>query len=491
MISKRFRKGMSILCVGLMITTGMSGCGIAGGSKKTVAVQSVSSLMGLNMAGANAYCGVVESKTTQAVQKDPDKVVKKCNVKVGDQVKVGDVLFEYDVDELNLTIQSKKLEIEQIQSGLVSSKNQIAELTKERNAASANEKLSYTLEIQEIELEMRENEYSLKSKQSELKKLEQSLVNTAVKSEVNGVVQTVNEDSQGYVDDDMYGDGNSSNAYITIMETGTYQIKGTASESSIYDLYLDMPCLIRSRSDKTKTWNGRISKIDTDSPAADNNNEDYYYDEGSSGESASKYAFYVDLEDGTDILMGQHVYLMPYEEGTYSPETITLASSFFTIEENEDGTTTSWCYVASEEGKIEKREVTLSPLNEETDTYMVLSGLTVDDYIASALDAPDEGTTVVMFDSDDHTVYSQNLNGDGTDETGESGDEMMNEDGEYYDEEGIDNEGEFIDEEGMDGEGEEGAWSNGEQNEGDVIDNPDDNGEVDIIDDGADPQDQE
>lgn len=473
MISKRFRKSLSILCIGLMITTGVSGCGMTGSNKNTVAVQSVSSLMGMNIAGANTYGGVVESKTTQKVQKDSDKSVKQCNVKVGDQVKPGDVLFTYDIDELNLTIETKKLEIEQIQSNLVSSRNQVTELTKERNSASANDKLSYTLEIQEIELEIQESEYNLKSKQAELEKLQKSVGETSVKAEVAGIVQSINENADGgsdYDEDYSYGGGSSSDAYMTIMETGSYQIKGTASESSINSLYLDMPVLIRSRSDRSKTWSGRISNIDTESPSQDTNQDEYYYSDDSSGESASKYAFYVDLEDTTDILMGQHVYLMPYEEGTYDDSTITLAANFFTV--TEEG---SWCYAASEAGTIEKREVTLSTLNEETNTYDVLSGLTLDDYIADATTAPEEGTAVVMFDSDDHTVHSQSVTGESeaVDGSGDAVDENLG-DEEYY-EENLDGDDEdwatddYLDEEGNDSNGDSGD---------DVLD------DIEIIDDG-------
>ena len=67
---------------------------------------------------------------------------------------------------------------------------------------------------------------------------------------------------------------------------------------------------MRSRVDESKTWQGTISKVDTENPQTDNSNSGMY-DDGSSEQKASKYNFYVQLTGTGDMLLGQHVYVEP------------------------------------------------------------------------------------------------------------------------------------------------------------------------------------
>ena len=395
-----------------------------GGEENAVSVQSVSMLLGLDVSGVNAYTGIVESKNTQKVARDNNKTIAECLVEVGDQVEVGDVLFSYDVDALQLSVESAQLEVDQLKNSITNYKNQIAQLEKDKKSASNSEKLSYTLQIQSTQKDQAEAEYNLKVKQSELEKLQASLTDTDVKAELAGVVQSISEDD--------------ASAYITIQETDTYRIKGTATELNIYDLYVDEEVVVRSRI-SDDVWYGVVSQIETGSTAQEENTDNYYYG-GDTGESASKYNFYVELVDSQGLLMGQHVYIEPNLGG--GGDGLWLPSGYIAYEE--DGSAYVWG--ANDKDKLAKLPLELGQYDEELDSYEILSGLTGADYIAFPEEGFNEGQPVVKYDDTYFEDPSMGMDMDFIPE----GDEGYYEDGmgeTYIDEDGVMH---YIDENGED-----------------------------------------
>ena len=103
----------------------------------------------------------------------------------------------------------------------------------------------------------------------------------------------------------------------------------------------------------------------------------YYGGNSDEMSSSSKYPFYVEL-DGTDgLILGQHVYLQMENQDIQTPAGPAISSAFLGFEE--DGTMFVW---ADQNGKLEKRAVTVGEYNMMNDTYEILSGLTEEDYIA-------------------------------------------------------------------------------------------------------------
>lgn len=72
------------------------------------------------------------------MNKDESKTVSKLLVSVGDNVKTGDVLFEYDVDAMNLSLEQLKLELEGINNKISTLQDQLAELNKQKNNAGSS-----------------------------------------------------------------------------------------------------------------------------------------------------------------------------------------------------------------------------------------------------------------------------------------------------------------------------------------------------------------
>ena len=111
-----------------------------GNSADKVYVEKVSSLNAANSGVQNRYTGIVEPQETWEVKKEPEREVKEVFVKEGDMVEEGDPLFEYDMDEVAGEIQQAQLELEGMQNEISNLKNQITQLTKERNAAAADDR---------------------------------------------------------------------------------------------------------------------------------------------------------------------------------------------------------------------------------------------------------------------------------------------------------------------------------------------------------------
>ena len=380
------------LAMALLLSLSLVSCA-SSGEEGSASVQSVAMLMGVDLAGNSQYGGVVEAKATVKVNKDDNKTVDECFVEVGDEVKEGDPLFTYDTDALELTVSSAELEVEQIQNSIVSYENQIKELEKEKKKASSSDKLSYTLQIQEAELNKAEAEYNLKQKQAEVARLKETMDETEVTAPVSGIVQSVNSEDSSNNGYNGYG-GSTDNSYITIMETGTYRIKGTVGEEAARSLYAGMEVTAYSRTDSEQSWHGVIESVNTSSAEEQDQNNGNYYD-GSNGQSSAKYAFYVTLDSSDGLLIGQHVYLKVGEDASEAEsEGIRLPSGY--LVDLLDSSASVWA--DNGKGKLELRKVTLGAYDETLDEYEITEGLALEDYIAYPDDTLKEGMSVVKYD---------------------------------------------------------------------------------------------
>ena len=129
-------------------------------------VDPVSVIAGLGSGNGNQnrFSGVVESQETTKVEKNADKKIKDIFVSAGDEVSVGTPLFEYDTEDTALTLEQERINLESIQNDITGYYNQIAELQKEKNKASADEQLNYTMQIQTAQTNAKRAEYNKRAK---------------------------------------------------------------------------------------------------------------------------------------------------------------------------------------------------------------------------------------------------------------------------------------------------------------------------------------
>lgn len=361
MKGRRLRGLLGTLCLCVVLT------GCAGGS--AVYVQSVETLMNLGgIAPGDRFGGMVVSENVTQIKKDSDKSVEELLVKEGDDVKEGQALFSYDTEELQLNLDKQKLEKEQLLASIENYKSQIETLEKAINTVDGTTKLRYTIEIQSTQVDLKEAEIKLKTKEAEVTKSENLLANATVVSPITGRIQSINESGT-----DQYG---NAQPYITIQQIGSYRVKGTIGELQRGALREGDRVKILSRTDDSALWAGTVTLVDYENPTQGSDNDRYYIMSSDDMTTASRYPFYVELDSTEGLMLGQHIYMELETDGT-EQEGVGISSAFICYEE--DGT----AYVWAEKGKkLEKRTVTLGEYNAEAGVQWITDGLSGEDYIA-------------------------------------------------------------------------------------------------------------
>ena len=359
------RKYLALVLAALLLC--LAGCGDSG---TAVYVQSVAELSGLGgIAPGDRFAGIVVSENVAEVDRDSGKTIKELLVKAGDDVTEGQILFSYDTDQLQLALDKQRLELEQLQATIENYKDQIADLEKQRNRVKEADKLQYTVQIQSLQVDMKEAELNLKTKEQDIAQSENVLQNAEVKSPVTGRIQEINENGT-----DNYG---RPMAYITIQQSGSYRVKGILGELQRGAIMEGTRMRIVSRTDENTCWAGTVSLVDYENPSQENPNNMYYGMSTDEMTASSKYPFYIELDSTDGLILGQHVYLeVEQEEGEASGIPVSLA--FICYDDNGS----AYVWAESDRGKLEKRIVTLGSMNDMMGTVNVIEGLSETDYIA-------------------------------------------------------------------------------------------------------------
>lgn len=363
------------------------------GSEERVYVELIASMNEQIVGSASRFNGVVETQDLLEVKVDTSRKIDKVHVKVGDVVEKGQTLISYDTSDLKLQLEQANLEKESILNDIASEETQIKLLTEQMNAASEEEKFTYSTQIQNIKNAISQKNYDLQSKQLEIDKIKKQINHSTVESEVSGTVKTINE--RGI--DEL---GNSV-PFMSILQSGDYRVKGSVDEQNVWSIAEGQSVILRSRVDENQIWAGTISKIDTEN--VEQNTNDIYGE----GEvmMASKYPFYIELESSDGLILGQHVYIELDEGQIEKKEGIWLYS--FYIVQDENG---AYVWAANAKNRLEKRVIELGEYDADMDQYQIISGLTEDDYIAWPMDGLYEGVATVTNIEDENWNYETDEN---------------------------------------------------------------------------------
>ena len=423
----------------------------SGNTSNAVFVDSVGTITGLTGSGGlfSKYSGVVEPQKTEKIQLTSGLTVKKNYVSVGDEVQVGTKLFSYDTDDAQDKITQLEIDIENYEISIKSSESQVAQLEKERAKVKDDEKLSYTTQIMTTQNNIKRYQYEMKSKQAEMENLKKQIANADVTSPIQGIIKSISSNTGGDDSSDtsssMNSDNEDSSAYMTIMATGEYRIKGKINEQNMSEISEGMDMIVYSRVDETQTWKGTLTSIDKESNSGNSNSMMGYNDSGdSSMTSSSTYPFYVDLDSSDGLMLGQHVYLMADngQENEGEEDGLWLEDYYFITDE--DGAVTNYVWAVDSHDKLEKREVKLGEFNDETFKYQILDGLTVEDYIAFPREDCVEGAPVTrnaedLYDKDDDSMDGDDGGEDlGGEDAGLTDLDDLGSDGEFYENGGSD-----------------------------------------------------
>ena len=374
-----------VAVIALILVKNLTGGGGADGENVLYA-DSVGMITGTGLGTQNRFTGVVEAQDTLKLTLADNQKVKQIFVEKGQEVEPGTKLFEYDTEELAMTLDQGKLELEKITNNISSLNSQIATLTTEKKSAPASEQLSYTTQIQELQMEIKQEEYNYKVKELEVNRTQKSLEQSTVTSTVAGIVQEINE-QQGT--DPSTGE---SKPFMSILSTGKYRIKGKISEQNIGDLTPGTQVTIRSRVNEDEIWTGTVDNVDTEKP--ENSSQDSMsYGSENSDNQATKYPFYVTLDTIDGLMLGQHVYI---ETSTSLEADKMWLMRDYIVDADSDH---PYVWVAGDNDKLEKRSVTLGETNEDMGTCEIVDGLKASDYIVWPSEECKKGAAVVKNDS--------------------------------------------------------------------------------------------
>ena len=396
------KKAAFILALAMLLGVA-AGCGESNGE---ASVQSVSMICGLGTAGlTDRFAGVVSAMGETNIKKDDSLTIGEIKVKVGDAVKVGDVLFTYDMSQLEISLEEAQIALEDLKATLADKEEEKKQAEAALNEIVDDIERNKTLgQIRQLNLDIRTTNRSITDKGRDIEKIQKNMKNSSVKAEVEGEVKSVNPN--GGTDDR----GNAL-PLISIVQTGGFRVKGYVNESNASVLSAGAKVVIRARTGN-QTWGGTIASIDWNNPAKSSGSNNY--DGGSSDTgTSSKYPFYVELDSSDGLLLGQHVYIEPDLGQSDSPTGIQLPAGFIN-----DADASPWVWAQGSNGKLEKRSVTLGEYNGELDTYAVTDGLTASDYIAYPDDTLKAGMSCVTYDeSTFEPDNSATTPGDGMDGT--------------------------------------------------------------------------
>lgn len=341
-----------------------------GNNSGNIYVQKVSTIIGSSYT-ENRYSGVVESSETVDINQDGNKSITEMYVEVGQKVRKGDKLFSYDTTEASNSIAQKKLDIEAQNNEIAAQNNTIEDYKAELN--KGGDKVEIQARINEASYAIRQAQNTIKATQTEIDQLNKQIENSTVLSTIDGIIKEVNR--EGGTDES----GNKK-PLVSITQTSDFRVKGSISEMGSISEGTNV--IVRSRINEDQIYKGTVTKVETDPQSNSNNN----FSRADSGESASKYPFYVSLDNTKGLKLGQHVYIEVDNGQSTKKKGIWLDASFIVSDDN--GNSYVW---VSERGKLKKRKVELGKSDEETHTTKIKSGLSEDDYIAWADDSYSEG----------------------------------------------------------------------------------------------------
>ena len=405
-----------IIVLGILIAAGGIGTGVwyhfkgngqSGTGDSIVYVSKVSVITGSETTAVNRFAGVVEPQKTVNVKIESGRKVKEVEVKTGEEVKAGQLLFEYDLSSIEDDLKQSQLDLDRLKNEAISLKEQIATLEAEKKKAKAEDQLSYTIEIETNKMNLKKNEYSQKSKTAEIEKLQSATTNTEVRSEIDGVIQKIDTSKMSTDDgdsvddssamDNMSNDSSSdSSAFITILSTGAYRVKGKVNEQNRDSIIPGEAVIIRSRVDSTKTWKGMMGSIDVNNGSTKDDSNNYWGMSSTSDDqtSSTSYPFYVELDSSDGLMLGQHVYI-ERDIGQDEQKDGLWLSDYYIVDAD---TNEPYVWAANDKKKLEKRYVTLGKHDEDLGEYEIVDGLTKKDSIAFPTDALEEGTKTEVGD---------------------------------------------------------------------------------------------
>lgn len=341
------------------------------GCAEETAVVPVVQMRLLTRAGeaGESFAGVVVSQNAVQIRRDLTQTIAELCVAEGDLVRQGQLLYRYDSDSLNLTLDKQELELERLKADIKEIKSQISEVEKElKKTKDESLKTQLNIQLRQLQTNLTEADYDQEDLESEIKATKELLKNVDVKSPIDGTVRTIDEMGE---------------VYIVIQQTGAYQVQGALNEMSLNaGIQTGAQVIVVSRLDENRTWTGTVAEVDYNNTSS--NSYDSMYGSGDSLSSSTSYPFTVVLDSTDGLLLGQHVYIRLAGINESGSGRILIPESYV-MDYAYDGVsliTSGNVWTPDSEGKLVKQQIILGEYVGNLGCYVVLDGLTMDSFVA-------------------------------------------------------------------------------------------------------------
>ena len=376
----------NLIALGAALVLGLTGCA----ADAQVNVEQAG-MLATAAASSDKFAGVVISENVVEITRDADKRIDEVYVEAGDEVRVNEKLFSYDTDTLSLTIDKQELEMDKMEQQIKDLSAKVKELEKQikeekaKKAKDQDKTLLATLEmnLQSTNIDLTTANYEKKTLQAEIDYNKDMLKNAVVRSPIKGTVRSIDE---------------SGTPYITIQQSGAYQVKGTLNELSLNAGIMEgVSVTILSRTDSTAYWTGIVSLVDYNTASGNEYDNMYGYVTDSMSTSTS-YPFYIALDSTDGLLLGQHVYIQL--SAPAGDETLRIPESYLmdVAMDPETFQTTGTVWGVNEDSRtLTKVTVTLGEYDPVYGTYTILDGITAESYLADPADpGVKDGASVIL-----------------------------------------------------------------------------------------------
>ena len=365
----------TVIALGAALILGLTGCG----GQTQINVEQAGMLASA-ATGSDKFAGMVVSENVVEIERDTEKQIQELYVAAGDTVRVNEKLFEYDTDTLSLTIDKQQLELDKLTQQIKDLTTQKTSVEKQIKTEKAKKKkdqnadllASLDIQLRSVNADLTTANYEKKTKQAEMNYNKDMLKNAVVRSPIKGTVRSVNE---------------SGTPYITIQQAGAFQVKGMLSELSLGSGIMEgVSVTILSRTDPTASWTGMVSLVDYNSGASDE--QDNMYGGGDPMSTSTSYPFYITLDSTEGLLLGQHVYIQ-ISAAAVGDDLLRIPEHYImdVLMDEETWTTTGTVWgVDPATNKLVKVTVTLGEYDPTYGTYVILEGISAEDYLADPTD---------------------------------------------------------------------------------------------------------
>lgn len=387
----------TVIALGAALILGLTGCG-----KQTQINVEQAGMLTIAATSSDKFAGVVVSENAVEITRDTEKQIKELFVSVGDTVRVNEKLFEYDTDTLSLTIDKQELELDkleqQIKDQTTQKKNiekQITDLEKQikktkdktEKANLQNQLSTQQMLLQSANIDLTSANYEKKTLQAEITYNQNMLKNAVVRSPIKGTIRSIDE---------------NGTPYITIQQAGAFQVKGMLNELSLNAGIMEGTSVtILSRVDPTQFWTGVVTLVDYNAGGS-NEQDNMFGNMGDGMSTATSYPFYITLDDTDDLLLGQHVYIQ-ISAAAIGDELLRIPEGYvmdLVMDEGTWATTGTVWSVNMDTLTLMKTPVTVGEYDPTYGTYVILEGITAEDYLADPAEAGVKEGAAVYLRSD-------------------------------------------------------------------------------------------